>query len=831
MEHGGAAVRRIVRVSSALALLLVFAAGARGATKRALLIGINHYAPSAEDSAALKKIEAEPHKADSRFAPGYEWPDLRGPLNDIESMHLLLRDTYGFPDSNITMLKDRDATRDAILKALDDLIASTQPGDEVVFFFAGHGSQRLNSSAGLNTAASGKEEGRDETIVPADAFRGTFDIRDKELAQRFNRILDEKKARLVAIFDSCHSGTMARGAQVNATPRLLEYDDRDIASDPTAYKGNDLKHAPKDGNAIIVTASLANESAQESEFSDDHLVHGVFTRSLISVLKNANANWSAVDVINSVQYVMKVDNPIPQQPTVEGRVNDSLFGDHGPTSLHASVISAQGGEVQLNIGSIAGFDVGTKFTSVANTGAKSTANNASKASVSGPAPTVLEVTSVDGPAQATAKVISGDSEIVPGALFAITEMHPREDAKLRIFLPSSDWDPAIAPAQQAKTEFTGFEWVKDPATESVQYYVTRSKGQWRAFDAGGAEITAAAAKALAAQGKPRKAFLALPPPAKMVASLESLPGFKNRVFEFTPDLDGTQYMLIGHEGVSGREYALLRSDFMGPRPATGYIESAISKNSANTVVCGQDRSLPVRTEWVQDRMLPARTEQVQSGEDGRSEPNADAAEQIQAIAGRLAKLRGWMSLQTDAQPSGFWPYHLTVEARVAGNAQAQVVTPTSILTPQTAYDLSLQANPDDLTTQSVQPLFAYVIGFDCSAHSYLLYPSIGANGGAPQPAHKADGTYPARVLLASEKVSAPFGADSLFLLVTPDKITDLGVFSFDGVIDHSSGARGIGSKLGNMLQGLGDYGSRGIDSSSDQWTLQSVIIPSKAPGN
>jgi hypothetical protein len=425
---------------------------------------------------------------------------------------------------------------------------------------------------------------------------------------------------------------------------------------------------------------------------------------------------------------------------------------------------------------------------------------------------------VDGPAESTAKVISGNADINPGALFELTEMHASADAKLRIYLPSFDWDPATAPLAQAKAKFVGFEWVADPSTQPVDYYVTRSQGQWKAFDATGAEVTPAALKALAAQSKPRKAFLAVPPTAKIVESLQSLPGFKNNVFEFVPAITDTQYMLIGREDAAGRQYALLRSDFMGPRPPNGYVESLISKKQPDTVVCGQDRSLPVRTEW------------VKFGPDGRAESYKDAAGQLQDIAGRLAKLRGWMSLETDAQPSGFWPYHLTVEARLAGNTQAQVVTPTSVLPQQTAYDLSLQASPDELASRSVQPLYAYVIGFDCSGRSYLLYPSVEANGGAPQPSHKPDGTYPAKVLLAQEKVGTPFGADSLFLLVTPDKITDLGVFSFDGVIDRS-GSRGIGSQLGNMLEGLGDYGSRGIDSSSDKWTVQSVLIPSKPSAN
>jgi hypothetical protein len=795
-----------IRIALVFGLMLASSVCAQAQTKRALLIGINRYSPSVDERIELKKIDAEPHKADSRFAPGYEWPDLRGPLNDVESMHLLLRDTYEFQEKNIRILTDRQATRDGILKAFDDLIAATQSGDTVVFFFAGHGSQRLNTMVGVNTSMLSKEENRDQTIVPADAYKGVFDIRDKELAQRFNRILDDKKARMIAIFDSCHSGTMARGLPINGVARTLEYDDRDVAKDPTAYKGADLKHAPKDGNAIIVTASLATESAQEVYFPDDQLWRGVFTRSFVGALKNANANWSAVDLIHSVQYAMKVDNLPAQQPTVEGRVNESLFGDPVPTRLHASVISAAAGQVHLDIGSIAAIDVGTRFTSV---------GPGDRTTTKGDQSNMLEIISVDGPTHSTSKVVSGDAKISPGMLFEITEMRTRADVRLRIFIASDDWDSAKAPPQQAKAKFAGFDWVDDPSLQPVQYYVTRLQDQWKAFDSTDAEISPAVVNALAAQNKPRKAFLALPPTAEMVRSLQGLPGFKSRVFEFVPSIIGSHYMLVGRENSSGMQYSLLRSDFMGPRPAIGYIQSLATQNPESTVVCGQDRSLPIRSEWVPVDRAPT------------AAASLSAADMLQGVAARFAKLRGWMLLQTDLQPSGFWPYHLTVEVQIDGKEQE--VTSSTVLAANTSYDIFLQANQDDLATHQVQPLYGYMVGFDCSGRSYLLYPRVDSNGGAKQPALKADGTYPTRVPLASETVGPPFGADSLFLLVTPEKITDLNVFSFDGVINRSGSSRGIGERLAAMVRGLGDYGTRGFSTSSDQWTVQSIIIPSRPP--
>jgi len=65
--------------------IVVFGVGVRGATKRSLLIGISLYNPSAAESEVLKRITAEPHKSDSRFALGYEWAgSLAGSTADFE---------------------------------------------------------------------------------------------------------------------------------------------------------------------------------------------------------------------------------------------------------------------------------------------------------------------------------------------------------------------------------------------------------------------------------------------------------------------------------------------------------------------------------------------------------------------------------------------------------------------------------------------------------------------------------------------------------------------------------------------------------------------------
>src|ERR1700678_1701711 len=252
-------------------------------TSHALLIGFDHYEPPPGSTSV---VAASGHALDSRFGPGASWQSLLGPLTDVVAMHLLLADTYGFTD--IRELTDQEATRQGILDAINQLIADTEKGDRVVIYYSGHGSQRLDTT-------SSKEQ-RDQTIVPVDAWKGVKDIRDKELAVLFDKIVYDKQARLTAIYDSCNSGTMARGMH-DSVARWLPYDDDDVAKEPGAITEADLKgRIPQQGDAIILAAAGPTQSAIEASYPDDGKVHGAFTHALIRVLQQNSQALSAVDV-------------------------------------------------------------------------------------------------------------------------------------------------------------------------------------------------------------------------------------------------------------------------------------------------------------------------------------------------------------------------------------------------------------------------------------------------------------------------------------------------------------------------------------------------------
>lgn len=91
---------------------------------------------------------------------------------------------------------DRNATKDKILSAISQIEKIEGPGDEVVFFYSGHGS--------TGVANDGDEERKDECIIPYECQPECF-IWDGELREAFSKF---ESQRMLFVFDSCYSGGM-----------------------------------------------------------------------------------------------------------------------------------------------------------------------------------------------------------------------------------------------------------------------------------------------------------------------------------------------------------------------------------------------------------------------------------------------------------------------------------------------------------------------------------------------------------------------------------------------------------------------------------------------
>ncbi|XP_075081812.1 metacaspase-1-like [Nicotiana tabacum] len=131
--------------------------------------------------------------------------ELKGCLNDAKCMKYLLVNRFKFPQDSVLMLteEERDPykipTKHNIRTAMYWLMQGVQAGDSLVFHFSGHGLQQRNYNGD-------EVDGYDETLCPLD-FKTQGTIIDDELNATLVKPLPPG-AKLHAIIDACHSGTM-----------------------------------------------------------------------------------------------------------------------------------------------------------------------------------------------------------------------------------------------------------------------------------------------------------------------------------------------------------------------------------------------------------------------------------------------------------------------------------------------------------------------------------------------------------------------------------------------------------------------------------------------
>lgn len=149
-------------------------------------------------------------------------PDIRplvGPANDVQLMHDLLQQQFGFPEASIAVLSEKRGgnhrpVRANIVREFKVLAQRAQKDDQVVILMSGHGSQQPDDG---DPAKSNELDGLNEIFLPAD-------IGPREETTKFvpNAIVDDELgewvaaiastgARVFVIVDACHSGTMLRG--------------------------------------------------------------------------------------------------------------------------------------------------------------------------------------------------------------------------------------------------------------------------------------------------------------------------------------------------------------------------------------------------------------------------------------------------------------------------------------------------------------------------------------------------------------------------------------------------------------------------------------------
>jgi hypothetical protein len=139
-------------------------------------------------------------------------PSLRGCVNDVALVRGLLKDVFGVANDTIHVLVNARATRARILDRLETAIAGAEPGDVLVFYFSGHGSQIRDRDGDELT------DSLDEILCPYDMDwdKETY-ILDDNLDELFEML--PPGVLLEAFFDCCFWGAGPR-ALAPETPSL-----------------------------------------------------------------------------------------------------------------------------------------------------------------------------------------------------------------------------------------------------------------------------------------------------------------------------------------------------------------------------------------------------------------------------------------------------------------------------------------------------------------------------------------------------------------------------------------------------------------------------------
>jgi hypothetical protein len=690
--------------------------------KRALVIGIDTY----------------------KISDRSPFPKLDGCKNDAQSIKILINAKYDFPNNNIKVLYNEQATRGNILKSISELLNECRKGDVAFIYYAGHGSEVENS---LNKA----DNHLDQSIVPVDYWKKNIpDIRNKELAALFDKFID-KGVTLTCIFDCCHSGTIARGIQ-NSPPKFrympaANYD----AKDPSNPVPPDSR---KDSKYLILSAVQADEL--ENEQTDDNgLPHGAFTIALLTAIKQQDVNSSANNLFTAVHAILR-SNGIDQEPVMAGdveRMNGTLFGLAKGTLTNKILIpvdSVIGNRVKIEGGLVIGLNVENELTNVNGT-------------------TKIKVTKVLGPNLSEGEIIEGDKNIKAGELFEVTNWVSSSAPFLKIYIPNSKltYQKVVQYAKIIGDAKNSIHLINDFRNNDPDISFYFNNGNWSYIDPskGVVKVSDFTSDNLAKIAGNQKVNINVPPPQALSDSLKSVL-LKYRNLQIVDNPNDAQYALFG------------------------------TLNDNNTLAYGLVRTQLSAKDSL--GMMPLQTKNFELKTDNTDSYNY-VTDSIAEYTLRLSKVRGWLNIVPPDGEDKF-PFKLELKAsntnKVIGNEGIKVGE---------QFNLYIAGEKDFASNWDDKLRYVYVFDIDQSGTMKLLYPapSSGNTNKFPRLDENHSPILEKSLFEGYCTGSEPVGTDNYYFLVTDEAIPNYDiVFNQAGVR-----GRGLEGPFGDLLN-LGNATTR-----------------------
>jgi len=423
-------LRRPALAAAVTALGWAVLAGAPRAEVHAVMVGVGDYKYSA------------PHLL-----------DLNGPPNDVKRLQAVFEKRFGVKRANTALLVSEQATRDAILGALADTIRKAAPGDQVIFYYSGHGIQ-------FGDGDRDDADGRDEALLPHDGggAEGPKQIVDDEL-----RVLIAAAVRrgvsVVSIFDSCNSGSATRGPRKIAL-RRAELEGLRAPPPHTAVQAlaAETANAAPAGSAYAVHFAAAQDGQAAIEAEVDGRWRGDFTEALIETLTSAPPGVTYKDIIADVRVRLAAFGT-DQTPRAEGELNRRFLGQDTVERRLFDAARAQAG-FTLNAGRLAGVHPGAAYALFAS----------STAAIDESAKPLATAEVVERDDFSARLKIAGDAKALPERLYARETARGYEPNLVRVQFTGAS--PASRSALSARLKPLTFVQLVDNAP----HYAIEEKG-------------------------------------------------------------------------------------------------------------------------------------------------------------------------------------------------------------------------------------------------------------------------------------------------------------------------------------------------------------------
>lgn len=348
-----------------MVLVASWVSSAQASTGYALIVGVSHY-PSLDE-----RMQLDGPKYDSEMVAAY----LKKQRSGL------------FRQENIKVLADgisgaQTPTKAAIQRGMDAIASKALEGDFVYLHFSGHGSQQPARQGDLS-----ETDGRDELFLPADI--GAWDdsvgtvknaLVDDEIGEMIGNIR-KKGAFVWVVFDSCHSGTVTRGAPAGEDVHMRKVEPSALgipqaamdAADRNGTKTRGKGAAPessfvkmgdssgKAGGLVAFYAAQSTEQAPEMRLpqgEDGRLPHGLFTFTLLQTITEhpgITYRRAAQEVLQRYS-ALNMDRPTP---LFEGDMDSRVFGSNQVDEKPQWPIEKRGGEIRIPAGNLSRLSSGS----------------------------------------------------------------------------------------------------------------------------------------------------------------------------------------------------------------------------------------------------------------------------------------------------------------------------------------------------------------------------------------------------------------------------------------------------------------------------------------